>query len=88
MTGASLTLGKVNQMLIPKLGLNLSLLFAFAPGAFDSVSVSGFGNRRMKQSDVSCETLSKDMDRRQRGLQLFVFVLICLISQRFLLHGM
>jgi hypothetical protein len=52
MTGASLTLGKVNQMLLPRLGLNLSLPFAFATSAFDSVSVSGFGKRRMKQSDV------------------------------------
>jgi hypothetical protein len=43
----SLTLGKVNQMLIPKLGLKLSLLFAFAANPFDSISVSGFGKRRM-----------------------------------------
>jgi hypothetical protein len=47
MTGASLTLGKVNQMLVPKLGLKLSLLFAFAANPFDSISVSGFGKRRM-----------------------------------------
>ena len=88
MTGASLTLGKVNQMLIPKLGLNLSLLFAFVASAFDLFSVSGFGKRRMKQSDVGCVTLSMDMDWRQRGLQLLVFVIICLISQRLLLHWM
>jgi len=31
----------------PKLGLKLSLLFAFAANPFDSISVSGFGKRRM-----------------------------------------